>query len=74
MKMRKLKVSEKQALWEALVIKHYNHEFPKLYRLKFNKYGLIRNAAYRYARDHFPTLCRMFDIEVERQEKERRIN
>lgn len=70
--MRKLKVDEKQTLWEALVLMHYNHEFPKLYRVKFNKYGPIRNATWGYAQMHFPTLCRMFQIEVEKIEKERR--
>lgn len=68
--MRKLKVSEKQTLWEALVTKHYNHEFPKLHRVRFNKHGFIRNAAWSYAVMHFPTLIRMFDVEVGRQEKE----
>jgi len=67
--MKKLKVSEKKALWEALVIKHYNHEFPKLYRAKFDKTGFVRNAAWHYALTHFPTLVRMFDVEVRRQKK-----
>ncbi len=69
--MKKLKVSEKQALWEALVIKHYNHEFPKLYRVRFDKHGFVRNAGWGYAAMHFPTLVRMFEVEVDRQERER---
>jgi hypothetical protein len=69
--MKKLKVSEKKALWEALVNKHYNHEFPKLYRVSFNKQGMVRNAGRGYAEMHFPTLVRMFHGEVERLEKER---
>lgn len=69
--MKKLKVSEKKLLWDSLVLMHYNHEFPKLYRVSFNKQGMVRNAARGYAEMYFPTLCRMFDLEVEKLEKGR---
>ena len=68
--MTKLKVYEKQVLWEALVNKHYNHEFPKLHRVKFGKHGFVKNAAWSYAVMHFPTLVRMYFVEVGRQERE----
>ncbi len=74
--MKRLKVDEKKALWESLVKKHYNHEFPKLYRIQFNKHGVVKvdksgigNVAWAYAQKHFPTLCRMFESELERIEK-----
>jgi len=67
--MKRLRVQQQKNLWEALIEKHYNHEFPKLYRVKFNKHGMVIDQAYRYAENHFPTLMKMFIIEAERMRK-----
>lgn len=56
-----MNVSATKKYWDNMIKESYGSEFPKLYRVKFNKSGVIQDKHYHYALRHFPSVCKKFE-------------